>query len=108
MESGESPETVQEEASQVLEEMAHRLQLSTIRFFALTLSKAFKALYRSVRVNEEGVQRVSPAPCALLTLYVLFIRFKSSLRSKIRSDGQNSVKRFWILTKHFHFSPYYR
>lgn len=59
-ESGESREAVQEEACQVLEEMAHRLQLSTIRFFAFTLSKAFKALYRSVRVNEEGVLRVSP------------------------------------------------
>lgn len=40
--------------------MAHRLQLSTVRFFAFMLSKAFKALYRSVRVNEEGIQRVRP------------------------------------------------
>lgn len=49
---------MQEEASAILEEMAHRLQLSTVRFFALALSKVFKTLYRSVCVNEEGIQRV--------------------------------------------------
>lgn len=57
-ESGESVEVVQEEAAAILEEMAHRLQLSTIRFFAFTLSKAFKSLFRSVCVNEEGILRV--------------------------------------------------
>lgn len=39
--------------------MAHRLQLSTIRFFAFMLSKIFKTLFRSICVNEEGIQRVS-------------------------------------------------
>lgn len=57
-ESAESVEVVQEEAAAILEEMAHRLQLSTVRFFAFTLSKAFKSLFRSVCVNEEGIQRV--------------------------------------------------
>ncbi|XP_053499455.1 dihydroxyacetone phosphate acyltransferase [Ictalurus furcatus] len=79
VESGESREAVQEEASQVLEEMAHRLQLSTIRFFAFTLSKAFKALYRSVRVNEEGVQRLQQAiqehPVVLLPSHRSYMDF---------------------------------
>ncbi|KAL0163944.1 hypothetical protein M9458_039697, partial [Cirrhinus mrigala] len=56
-ESGDSTECVAEEASLILDEMAHRLQLSTVRFFAFTLSKAFKRLFRSVCVNEEGIQR---------------------------------------------------
>ncbi|KAB5517120.1 hypothetical protein PHYPO_G00185770 [Pangasianodon hypophthalmus] len=78
-ESGEAPEVVQEEASQVLEEMAHRLQLSTVRFFAFTLSKAFKALYRSVRVNEEGIQRLQQAiqehPVVLLPSHRSYMDF---------------------------------
>ncbi|MCJ8749941.1 hypothetical protein PDJAM_G00193240 [Pangasius djambal] len=78
-ESGEAPEVVREEASQVLEEMAHRLQLSTIRFFAFTLSKAFKALYRSVRVNEEGIQRLQQAiqehPVVLLPSHRSYMDF---------------------------------
>lgn len=49
---------VQEEASAILEEMAHSLQISTIRFFAFTLSKVFKTLFRNICVNEEGIQRV--------------------------------------------------
>ncbi|KAL4649155.1 dihydroxyacetone phosphate acyltransferase [Arapaima gigas] len=57
-ETGESTDVLQEEASSILEEMAHRLQLSTIRFFAYTLSKAFKALFQRVRVNEDGIQRL--------------------------------------------------
>lgn len=57
-ETGKASDEVQEEASAILEEMAHRLQLSTVRFFALALSKVFKTLFRSVCVNEEGIQRV--------------------------------------------------
>ncbi|XP_051500806.1 dihydroxyacetone phosphate acyltransferase isoform X1 [Myxocyprinus asiaticus] len=60
-EAGDSIESVTEEASLILDEMAHRLQLSTIRFFAFTLSKAFKRLFRSVCVNEEGIQRLQQA-----------------------------------------------
>ncbi|KAM9496422.1 dihydroxyacetone phosphate acyltransferase [Clarias gariepinus] len=79
MESGESREVLQEEASQVLEEMAHRLQLSTVRFFAFMLSKAFKALYRSVRVNEEGLQRLQQAiqehPVVLLPSHRSYMDF---------------------------------
>ncbi|XP_051951468.1 dihydroxyacetone phosphate acyltransferase isoform X2 [Xyrauchen texanus] len=60
-EAGDSIESVTEEASLILDEMAHRLQLSTIRFFAFTLSKVFKRLFRSVCVNEEGIQRLQQA-----------------------------------------------
>ncbi|CAB1342928.1 unnamed protein product [Coregonus sp. 'balchen'] len=57
-ESGEAPDIIQEEASVILEEMAHRLQISTVRFFAFALSKAFKTLFQHVCVNEEGIQRL--------------------------------------------------
>lgn len=58
-ETSTTTDEVQTEAAAILEEMAHRLQLSTIRFFAFTLSKVFKTLFRSICVNEEGIQRVS-------------------------------------------------
>ncbi|KAJ8275149.1 hypothetical protein COCON_G00097740 [Conger conger] len=78
-EMGETPDIVQEEALAILEEMAQRLQLSTIRFFAFTLSKAFKALFQSVRVNEEGIQRLQQAihehPVVLLPSHRSYIDF---------------------------------
>lgn len=58
-EMGKPVDEVQEEASAILEEMAQRMQLSTVRFFAFTLSKVFKTLFRSICVNEDGIQRVS-------------------------------------------------
>ncbi|XP_041814635.1 dihydroxyacetone phosphate acyltransferase isoform X2 [Chelmon rostratus] len=57
-ETGRAADDVQDEASAILEEMAHSLQLSTVRFFAFTLSKVFKTLFRSICVNEEGIQRL--------------------------------------------------
>uniref|UniRef100_A0A671PUJ9 Phospholipid/glycerol acyltransferase domain-containing protein n=2 Tax=Cyprinidae TaxID=7953 RepID=A0A671PUJ9_9TELE len=78
-ESGDSAECVAEEASLILDEMAHRLQLSTIRFFAFTLSKAFKRLFRSVCVNEEGIQRLQQAvqehPVVLLPSHRSYMDF---------------------------------
>ncbi|KAL2081889.1 hypothetical protein ACEWY4_021707 [Coilia grayii] len=78
-ESGESVELVQEEAAAILEEMAHRQQLSTVRFFAFTLSKAFKSLFRSVCVNEEGIQRLQQAihehPVVLLPSHRSYMDF---------------------------------
>nr|XP_015200516.1 PREDICTED: dihydroxyacetone phosphate acyltransferase isoform X1 [Lepisosteus oculatus] len=77
--TGESPEIIQEEAAVILEEMAHRLQLSTVRFFAFVLSKAFKTLFRRVRVNEEGIQRLQQAiqehPVVLLPSHRSYIDF---------------------------------
>ncbi|KAJ8275150.1 hypothetical protein COCON_G00097750 [Conger conger] len=78
-EMGETPDIVQEEAVAILEEMAQRLQLSTIRFFVFTLSKAFKALFQSVHVNEEGIQRLQEAiqehPVVLLPNHRSYIDF---------------------------------
>uniref|UniRef100_A0A673JCW4 Dihydroxyacetone phosphate acyltransferase-like n=1 Tax=Sinocyclocheilus rhinocerous TaxID=307959 RepID=A0A673JCW4_9TELE len=78
-ESGDSTECVAEEASLILDEMAHRLQLSTVRFFVFTLSKAFKRLFRSVCVNEEGIQRLQQAvqehPVVLLPSHRSYMDF---------------------------------
>ncbi|XP_077076651.1 dihydroxyacetone phosphate acyltransferase [Siphateles boraxobius] len=78
-ESGDSSECVTEEASLILDEMAHRLQLSTVRFFAFALSKAFKRLFRSVCVNEEGIQRLQQAvqehPVVLLPSHRSYMDF---------------------------------
>lgn len=56
---GESPDIVQEEAAEILDEMAHSMHMGAIRFFAFTLSKLFKCLFKSICVNEEGIQKVS-------------------------------------------------
>lgn len=58
---GESPDIIQEEATEILDEMGHSMQLGAVRFFAFTLSKIFKQLFQRVCVNEEGMQRVSTA-----------------------------------------------
>ncbi|XP_054910199.1 dihydroxyacetone phosphate acyltransferase isoform X3 [Poeciliopsis prolifica] len=59
--------------------MAHRLQLSTVRFFAFTLSKIFKSLFRSICVNEEGIQRLQQAiqehPVVLLPSHRSYMDF---------------------------------
>lgn len=60
-EMGESPDIIQEEATEILDEMGHSMQLGAVRFFAFTLSKIFKQLFQRVCVNEEGMQRVSTA-----------------------------------------------
>uniref|UniRef100_A0A4W6EZ48 Glyceronephosphate O-acyltransferase n=1 Tax=Lates calcarifer TaxID=8187 RepID=A0A4W6EZ48_LATCA len=53
-----SVDDVQEEASSILEEMAHRLQLSTVRFPSPSHSaKSLKPCSASICVNEEGIQR---------------------------------------------------
>uniref|UniRef100_A0A674EG72 Glyceronephosphate O-acyltransferase n=1 Tax=Salmo trutta TaxID=8032 RepID=A0A674EG72_SALTR len=78
-ESGEAPDIIQEEASVILEEMAHRLQISTVRFFAFALSKAFKTLFQHVCVNEEGIQRLQQAiqehPVVLLPSHRSYMDF---------------------------------
>ncbi|XP_070781879.1 dihydroxyacetone phosphate acyltransferase [Enoplosus armatus] len=78
-ETGRAPDDVQEEASAILEEMAHCLQLSTVRFFAFALSKVFKTLFRSICVNEEGIQRLQQAiqehPVVLLPSHRSYMDF---------------------------------
>ncbi|XP_035473680.2 dihydroxyacetone phosphate acyltransferase isoform X2 [Scophthalmus maximus] len=78
-ETGRAVDDIQEEASAILEEMAHSLQLSTVRFFAFTLSKVFKTLFRSICVNEEGIQRLQQAiqehPVVLLPSHRSYMDF---------------------------------
>ncbi|CAK6970198.1 dihydroxyacetone phosphate acyltransferase isoform X2 [Scomber scombrus] len=78
-EMGKAVDEVQEEVSSILEEMAQRLQLSTVRFFAFTLSKVFKTLFRSICVNEEGIQRLQQAiqehPVVLLPSHRSYMDF---------------------------------
>ncbi|XP_022059837.2 dihydroxyacetone phosphate acyltransferase isoform X1 [Acanthochromis polyacanthus] len=78
-ETGMAADEVQVEAAAILEEMAHRLQLSTVRFFAFTLSKVFKTLFRSICVNEEGIQRLQQAihehPVVLLPSHRSYMDF---------------------------------
>ncbi|XP_029965972.1 dihydroxyacetone phosphate acyltransferase [Salarias fasciatus] len=78
-ETGAPSEEVQAEAVAILEEMAHRLQLGTIRFFAFVLSKIFKTLFRNISVNEEGIQRLQQAildhPVVLLPSHRSYMDF---------------------------------
>jgi len=46
------------EVSAILDEMGHALTMKAVRGFAYVLIKVFKALFRRVYVNEEGVQMV--------------------------------------------------
>ncbi|XP_029281768.1 dihydroxyacetone phosphate acyltransferase [Cottoperca gobio] len=78
-ETGRTTADVQVQASAILEEMAHCLQLSTVRFFAFTLCKVFKTLFRSICVNEEGIQRLQQAiqehPVVLLPSHRSYMDF---------------------------------
>ncbi|XP_010880858.1 dihydroxyacetone phosphate acyltransferase [Esox lucius] len=78
-ESGEAPDIIHEEASVILEEMAHRLKISTVRFFAFTLTKAFKTLFQHICVNEEGIHRLQQAiqehPVVLLPSHRSYMDF---------------------------------
>ncbi|XP_048794121.1 dihydroxyacetone phosphate acyltransferase isoform X1 [Lagopus muta] len=78
-EMGESPDIIQEEAMEILDEMGHSMQLGTVRFFAFTLSKIFKQLFQRVCVNEEGMQRLQRAiqehPVVLLPSHRSYVDF---------------------------------
>lgn len=51
-------DVLREEASEILEEMSHKLRIGAIRFFAFVLSKVFKQIFSKVCVNEDGIQKV--------------------------------------------------
>ncbi|NXF92719.1 GNPAT acyltransferase, partial [Eubucco bourcierii] len=78
-ETGESLDIIQEEATEILDEMGHSMQLGAVRFFAFTLSKIFKQLFQRVCVNEEGMQRLQHAiqehPVVLLPSHRSYIDF---------------------------------
>lgn len=61
MESGETLEVVREQASGILEEMSQNLQLGFIRLLGFILTKVFKRLFRSIHVNQEGLDRLQQA-----------------------------------------------
>ncbi|XP_067098172.1 dihydroxyacetone phosphate acyltransferase [Osmerus mordax] len=61
MESGKTLEVVREEASGILEEMSHNLQLGFIRLLGFIFTKVFKRLFSSIHVNQEGLNRLQQA-----------------------------------------------
>ncbi|XP_044276785.1 dihydroxyacetone phosphate acyltransferase isoform X2 [Varanus komodoensis] len=78
-ETGESPDVIQEEAVEILDEMGHGMHMGAIRFFAFTLSKIFKCLLRSIFVNEDGMQKLQQAiqeyPVVLLPSHRSYMDF---------------------------------
>ncbi|KAG2467998.1 GNPAT acyltransferase, partial [Polypterus senegalus] len=60
-ECGEPAETFWKKATMILEEMADNLHLSAIRFLAFILSKVFKRVFRRIKVNREGIERLKKA-----------------------------------------------
>lgn len=79
LESGESIDVIEDQATEILDEMGQNLNLAAIRMFALTLSKVFKRLFQKVCVNEEGIQRLAQAiqehPVVLLPSHRSYIDF---------------------------------
>ncbi|CAH2251127.1 dihydroxyacetone phosphate acyltransferase isoform X1 [Pelobates cultripes] len=79
LESGESSEIIQEQAAEILDEMAHNLHMGAVRLFAMSLSKIFKRLFQKVCVNEEGIHRLTQAiqehPVVLLPSHRSYIDF---------------------------------
>ncbi|XP_041353504.1 dihydroxyacetone phosphate acyltransferase-like isoform X2 [Gigantopelta aegis] len=49
---------VVEQASSIVDEMAHNLRMGAIRGFSFFLIKIFKQLYRRIYVNEEGIEKI--------------------------------------------------
>ncbi|XP_031197672.1 dihydroxyacetone phosphate acyltransferase [Mastomys coucha] len=72
-------DVLREEASEILEEMSHKLRIGAIRFFAFVLSKIFKQIFSKVCVNEEGIQKLQRAvqehPVILLPSHRSYIDF---------------------------------
>lgn len=71
-ETDEPYECVKEEAVSILEEMSQNLQLSFIRLMGFTLTKVFKRLFSSIRVNEDGLTRVRHASVANIFVCVCY------------------------------------
>uniref|UniRef100_UPI00358F3690 dihydroxyacetone phosphate acyltransferase n=1 Tax=Myxine glutinosa TaxID=7769 RepID=UPI00358F3690 len=72
-------EALRQEAQSILREMGHNQGMTVVRTFAFMLSRIFKALFRHVRVNEEGVQRVQKVvrecPIVLLPSHRSYVDF---------------------------------
>ncbi|KAM5235030.1 dihydroxyacetone phosphate acyltransferase [Ctenodactylus gundi] len=78
-ESSQPADALLEEASDILDEMSHKLRVGAIRFFAFALSKIFKQIFSKVCVNEEGIQKLQRAiqehPVVLLPSHRSYIDF---------------------------------
>ncbi|XP_042563907.1 dihydroxyacetone phosphate acyltransferase-like [Clupea harengus] len=78
-ESGNPVEVIREEASGILKEMSHNQQLSSIRLLGYTLSKVFKKIFRTILVNEDGLNRLREAiqehPVILLPNHRSYVDF---------------------------------
>lgn len=78
-ESSQPVDVLREEASEILDEMSHKLRVGAIRFFAFTLSKIFKQIFSKVCVNEEGIQKLQSViqeyPAVLLPSHRSYIDF---------------------------------
>ncbi|KAM9316756.1 dihydroxyacetone phosphate acyltransferase-like [Gastrophryne carolinensis] len=57
LESEEPLEIIQEQASKILDEMAHTFRLGALRILAFSISKILKQLFQKVFVNVDGLQR---------------------------------------------------
>ena len=49
---------VRKEATAILEELGHTFSMGKVRGFAYVLIKVFKALFKRIYVNDEGIQTV--------------------------------------------------
>jgi len=56
-----SREELMKEVTSILDEMAHALSMKAVRGLSFFLIKVFKALFKRVYVNEEGIQMVTTA-----------------------------------------------
>ncbi|XP_051024540.1 dihydroxyacetone phosphate acyltransferase [Acomys russatus] len=79
IESLKPVDALREEASEILEEMSHKMRMGAVRFFAFVLSKIFKQIFSKVCVNEEGIQKLQRAvqehPVILLPSHRSYIDF---------------------------------
>ena len=62
---------VTEEAKAIIDEMAHNMSLTTLRFMAFLLRKILSTLYKKVLVNGAGIERVKDICCSVVKIVVL-------------------------------------
>jgi len=92
------PQTeLMKEVTAILDDMAHVLNMRTVRGVAFVVIKVFKALFKRVYVSEEGIQMVRSDQTAYipysLNLHFLLELFLVGLREK-RDPLGNRLARF--------------
>ncbi|XP_055953385.1 dihydroxyacetone phosphate acyltransferase-like [Argiope bruennichi] len=58
-EKGCTEEEIEEEARNIIDEMAHNFQFRVIRFFGYVLSKFMKSVYGRIFVNKKGMEKIA-------------------------------------------------